>query len=205
MMTGIHDRCGGRPSVRRIGVCAIAAWAIAMTPSGMQAAGESLAQPTVSVREDDGVYSVSARFLVSQPPATVVAVLTDYERIPEFMPGVESSVVLQRGAGRAVVAQDAVSHLMMFTKRVHLELEVVERPDMLQFRDRSGRSFVRYEGKWRFCEQDRGTNISYELVAEPSFDVPQFVLKRLLKRDSAEMIQRLRQEILARSMRETSE
>jgi carbon monoxide dehydrogenase subunit G len=200
MMTGcVHTGFGGCARIRRIVVCTIAMCVIALMPTGMHAIDDAIAQPTVIVHEDHGVYSVTARFLVPQPPATALSVLTDYERIPQFMPGVETSVVLERGAGRAVIAQDAISHLMMFTKRVHLELEVVEGADTLHFRDRSGRSFVRYEGTWRLCGEEDGTHITYDLVAQPSFDVPQFVLKRLLKRDSAEMIQRLRQEIAARS------
>ena len=39
------------------------------------------------------------------------------------------------------------------------------------------------------------------LTAQPSFEVPQFLLKRLLKRDSGEMIDGLRREIAARSAR----
>jgi len=66
------------------------------------------------------------------------------------------------------------------------------------FRDRCGRSFSQYEGAWRLSPQDGQTVITYELVAEPSFDVPGFVLKRLLRRDSTQMIDRLRREIAAR-------
>jgi ribosome-associated toxin RatA of RatAB toxin-antitoxin module len=182
-------------------VSAMAVCVIALTPTGARAADDFLTRSAVTVREDNGVYSVTARFLVPQPPAVALAVLTDYERIPQFMPGVETSVVIERAPGRAVVEQEAVSRVMMFTKRVHLVLEVVESVDTLQFRDRSGRSFARYEGTWRLCEGDRGTWISYELTARPAFDVPDFLLKRLLKRDSAEMIQKLRQEIVARSVR----
>jgi hypothetical protein len=114
------------------------------------------------------------------------------------MPGVESSVVLERAPGRAVVEQQAVSRLLMFQKRVQLQLEVVEGPDSLHFRDRSGRSFARYEGEWRIASTDRGTLITYSLTAQPAFDVPEFVLKKLLKRDSARMIMGLRREIAAR-------
>jgi hypothetical protein len=71
----------------------------------------------------------------------------------------------------------------------------------LQFRDRSGRSFARYEGLWRLCEEDGRTEIVYELTAQPSFDVPEFLLKRLLKRDSGQMIESLRREIAARGAR----
>jgi ribosome-associated toxin RatA of RatAB toxin-antitoxin module len=155
--------------------------------------------PDVTVREERGVYSVSARFVVPQTPAAVVGVLTDYEGIPRFMPGVKKSTVLERTPGRALVEQEALSHLMMFSKTVHLVLEITEGADGLRFHDRSGKSFTRYEGSWQLSEVAGGTEIRYLLTAQPSFDVPEFVLKRLLKRDSGEMIDSLRREIAARS------
>jgi carbon monoxide dehydrogenase subunit G len=184
---------------------AVAICVIALTPARTRAAEDLLAQPTVTVREQQNVYSVTARFLVPQPPAVVLAVLTDYERIPQFMPGVETSVVIERGQGRAVIEQEAVSRMMMFKKRVYLVLDVVEGSDTLQFRDRSGRSFARYEGTWRLCEGSGGTWISYELTAQPVFDVPEFLLRRLLKRDSIQMIDRLRREIGTRAASRSSE
>ena len=153
----------------------------------------------VTVREEQGVYTVVARFVVDQPPAVALAVLTDYEQIPRFMPDVRTSIVRERAIGSAVVEQEAVSSVMMFSKRVHLVLEIEEHPDALIFRDRCGRSFVRYEGTWQLTNQDGQTAITYQLIADPSFDVPGFMLKRLFRRDSAQMIERLVQEISARS------
>jgi hypothetical protein len=115
------------------------------------------------------------------------------------MPDVRTSIVRERGTGWATVEQEAVSRLMMFSKRVHLVLEIEERPDAVIFRDRCGGSFVQYEGAWRLSLQDGQTAITYELTAEPSFDVPGFMLKRLLRRDSSEMIERLQREIAARA------
>jgi len=153
----------------------------------------------LAVREDHGVYSVTARFDVPEPASAAFAVLTDYERIPRFMPGIETSVVLERGPDRVLIAQEAVSHLMVFSKRLHLLLEIVEGRDTLRFRDRSGQSFARYEGQWRLCAESGGTSISYELAAQPAFTVPEFLLTRLLKRDSAHMIDSLRREIDSRA------
>jgi hypothetical protein len=45
---------------------------------------------------------------------------------------------------------------------------------------------------------------SYRLSATPSFDIPEFLLKRLLKRDASQMIRRLQAEIVARSRRVAS-
>jgi hypothetical protein len=82
---------------------------------------------------------------------------------------------------------------------VHLVLEIEQGRDTLRFRDRCGRSFVRYEGVWTLAERDGRTHITYELSAQPSFDVPAFVLTRLLKRDASQMIERLRAEIGTRA------
>jgi carbon monoxide dehydrogenase subunit G len=185
---------GGRPSVMVIALVLIGGMRLLA-----KATGESESHPGVTVHEERGVYTVQARFHVPQPPAVTLAVLMDYEQIPRFMPGVRTSVVLERATGRAVVEQEAVSRVMMFSKRVHLVLEITEKTDRLRFRDRCGRSFVRYEGMWRTAAQDGGTDIVYDLTAQPSFAIPEFLLTRLLRRDSGEMIEALRRELAARS------
>ena len=191
-----HDRRATR-ALCRLGATA-ALLGVVTTIAVAARTDESGLQPTVTVREEAGVYSVAARFAVPEQPAIALAVLTDYERIPQFMPGVETSVVMERGADRAVIEQQAVSRLMMFRKRVYLLLEIIEGPDTLRFRDRSGRSFARYEGKWELCGGNHVRWISYELTAQPAFDVPEFLLKRLLKRDAIQMIDGLRREIGSR-------
>ena len=193
-------KVGGRSGARWLFVT------VAMTVGGLMQVATLAAmgpepQSKVSVREERGVYSVTARFQVPASSDVVLAVLTDYEGIPRFMPEINTSVVLERAAGRAVVQQEAVSRLMMFSKRVHLVLEINEGADTLRFNDRCGRSFARYEGMWRMSGQNGRTEILYELIAQPSFDVPEFVLKRLLKRNSEQMIEQLQREIAARSAR----
>jgi carbon monoxide dehydrogenase subunit G len=162
------------------------------------------AEPQVTVREEGGVYTVAAAFAVPQPAATVVAVLTDYEEISRFMPDVRTSTVLERGPVVTVVAQEAVARLMMFSKRIYLELEVREEPGAITFRDRCGRSFARYEGAWAMTETDGQTSVTYRLVAKPSFEVPGFLLNRILKRDATEMIDRLRAEMAIRAQPEAT-
>jgi ribosome-associated toxin RatA of RatAB toxin-antitoxin module len=161
--------------------------------------------PNVTVREERGVYSVSAQFVVPQSPGVVLAVLTDYEQIPRFLPDIKVSIVRERTAGRVVVEQEAVSRMMMFSKRVHLMLEITaDGSETLRFRDRCGLSFTQYDGAWRLSAQPGGgTAIVYELTAKPAFDVPEFILRRLLKRDSVQMIDRLAREMAARAASST--
>jgi hypothetical protein len=191
MVTTSRKRAyGGRPLM--------AAAAALLVLQNVQAVAEQT--PTLTVREARGVYTVSARFVVDQSAAVVLNVLTDYAEIPRFLPDVRTSVVRERGAGWAVVEQEAASGLMMFSKRVHLVLEIQEQPDALLFRDLCGRSFARYEGAWRLSQQGGQTVIDYELTAQPTFDVPGWMLKRVARRDSAEMIGRLQREIAGRGL-----
>jgi len=164
------------------------------------AAGKSRPDADVSVRETSkGVYQVEARFEVAEPAAAVWAVLTDYANIPRFLKDVRVSIVRERGDGHARVEQEAVSSFMMFSRRVHLLLVIAEDGDVLRFRDESGRSFTQYAGSWRVTRQDGRTSVSYELTAQPSFSVPDFLVARVLGRDANEMIQHLRAEMTRRA------
>jgi ribosome-associated toxin RatA of RatAB toxin-antitoxin module len=138
-------------------------------------------------------------FSVPQETQSVVAVLTDYAAIPRFMPEVRFSNVIERSDDRVVVEQEAVARFLMFSKKVHLVLEVQQQGNTIRFRDRCGKSFTRYQGTWTVVEREGQSQVTYELQAHPSFDVPEFLLKRLLKRDADQMIERLKIEIGARA------
>ena len=152
----------------------------------------------ITVNQVGGVYRVGARFAVPQSPAAVLQVLTDYEQIPRFMPDVRSSVVRERDGCRVIVEQEAVARMMMFSKRIHLRLEVHEKSDHVQFVDQAGSSFQHYRGTWRVGADGEASVVSYELTAKPAFSVPEFLLTRLLRRDARAMIERLQAEIAAR-------
>ena len=153
----------------------------------------------VSVTEEGGVYYVAASFTIAEAATVAHAALTDYPHIPRFMPEVRVSEVRERTAAHVVVEQEAVASFMLMRKRVHLVLEIQEAPGSIRFVDRCGQSFARYEGAWIIAERGGATHITYELAAKPTFDVPEFLLKRLFKRDADRMIARLRGEISARA------
>ncbi len=153
--------------------------------------GAAGSEPDVAVTESGGLYRVAARFIVPQSRARAIAVLMDFERIPEYVPEIKSSTVIGRSNGVLIVEQAAVAKFMMFSKAVHLVLHVAERDGEIQFIDRCGSSFDTYQGSWTVVEGPGGTTITYALAARPAFDVPGFVLRRLMKRDAQELIVQL--------------
>ena len=191
-----HRAAAGRTSARRFLLAAAA-----MVMAGGLASSASARVQRLEVTEAGGVYAVTASFAVTASPEEVIAVLTDYERIPEYVPDMEVSRVIERTPAGAIVEQQAVSKFLMFAKRVHLLLEVRETTDAVRFTDRCRKSFAVYEGAWVISQHDSLTVVDYHLSAQPSFEVPGFVLKRLLKRDAGQLIDRIKAEIAARRNR----
>jgi hypothetical protein len=186
----------GREGVRRLLACTAAAIVLGTVVWVPPAVAQ--ARSDVTVQESGGIYRVSATFSVPQSAAVTMEVLADYDGIPRFMPDVRTSTVLERDDDYAVVEQEAVAKFLMFSKRIHLVLEVHQAPGSLRFRDRCGNSFSSYEGRWTVTEVGGQTHVAYELTARPAFEVPEFLLRRLLKRDSTRMIHLLTAEIAAR-------
>jgi ribosome-associated toxin RatA of RatAB toxin-antitoxin module len=200
MHNSSHAHAGGSARVRRLLFGAVVSLSIFLPGAHPAARVDPEPSTQVSVREERGLYAVTARFDVPQTAPMAFAALTDYEQIPRFMPEVRTSIVRERFPGGVIVEQEAVARMMVFSKRIHLLLEVRAEGDTVRFRDCSGRSFARYEGAWRLATHNGRTVITYELSARPSFDVPEFLLTRLLRRDARQMIEHLRAEIAARSL-----
>jgi ribosome-associated toxin RatA of RatAB toxin-antitoxin module len=189
-----HVVAAGRQHARRLFLCA----AMVAMAGGIPLAAPD-GDPHVAVKEIAGLYYVAATFSVVEPSAIAIAVLTDFQSIPKFMPDMKTSIVLERSDEDTLVEQEAVARFMMFSKRVHLVLRVNERDGTIRFRDECGKSFARYEGLWKVTAKEGRTAIEYQLAAKPKFDVPTFVLTRLMKRDAAQMIERLQGEITRRA------
>src|SRR4051812_10662012 len=187
------DVASGRIHVRRL-ACAVIAGSAVLALS-FPARAEDV---QIAVSQKGGTYDVRAAFTVGRGPSVVRTVLTDYVSIPAYMPQVQTSRLLHRTDDRAIVEQEAVSRFLTFSRRIHLVLEVTEAPLTIEFKDVCGQSFEHYQGAWSMMNQAGDTRVAYRLTAKPSFDVPGWLLSRLLKRDAAQMIQKLQAEIATR-------
>lgn len=187
-------QAGGYLRIRRL-FCVVALFAMATVALAAEP------EPDVKVSEAAGVYTVAASFVVTQPPTAAMAVLADYDHLSRFMPGLRKSAVTARAGSRVTVEQEADARFLAFSKRICLTLDIDETPLSLRFKDTSGKSFVQYEGSWKLSVVNGQTTVTYALVAKPAFSVPEFLLTRMLKRDSGRMIAALQEEISARARR----
>ena len=65
----------------------------------------------------------------------------------------------------------------MFSKRLHLVLDILEDDASIAFQDICGRSFTIYTGSWQVRSLATGSTVVYALSAKPSFDVPPFPVR----------------------------
>ncbi len=158
------------------------------------------------VNEGRSVYRVEGGFQVVAPPSTIWEVLTDYNRIDEFVPFMKRSYVKERREGKLLLEQEALAKFFLFTRTIRILQEVQEDPQKrILFRDVSHRDFEFYEGSWRVEPSKEYVWVQYEVRAKPIFSVPSFVARAMFKRTAQELLQAVRLEILRRRVNNRQE
>ena len=129
------------------------------------------ATTTIDVRQtDDGEVSIVATALIAADMRTAWRVLTDYERYPEFIPGVRQSRVVTRDGDTARVEQSVDPPLWTFGGPMAVEYEITEsRPGRLHSRGTARGSLL--ESAYRLTATDEGVRLDYtgRLVVPPGW------------------------------------
>ena len=71
-------------------------------------------------------YRVNAQGFARAAPQVVWNVLTDYDRLHEFVPNLNSSKLLSRNADEAVIEQNARAGFLFIKQSIYLEMRVIE-------------------------------------------------------------------------------
>ncbi len=136
------------------------------------------------------VYSVSARGEVAAPPADVWRVLTDYDRMDEFVPDLERARVLSRSGNRAVIEQFGSAHFLFFRHDIHLVVQAHEQPmSQIDISLVAGDMKV-YICSWQLVPvpETGGTQLLYNGTMAPKFYVPGFLGSNLIRSHVAKMM-----------------
>lgn len=91
--------------------------------------GSALAAPSaIEVRRDGAAYVVHANAVVEAAPPVVWATLTDYERLREFVPDIQTSRVVARDGERLIVEHVGVFRMLFWSIPVRVRLVVDHEP-----------------------------------------------------------------------------
>ena len=142
--------------------------------------------------ETDGgrVYEVNAQGEVAAPPAAVWRILTDYDRMAEFVPDLHSAKVLSRSGDSAVVEQLGVARFLFFRREIRLVVQVREQPiSQIDISLVDGDMKV-YNCTWRLVPvpETGGTRVVYSGALAPKFYVPGMLGSNLIRADIARMM-----------------
>ncbi len=130
---------------------------------------------------------ISAKIQISRPVAEVWKVLTDYEALPDFVPNLAKSRLLEHPNGGIRVEQIGSQRLLRlnFSARVVLDLEEYF-PKEITFQMVEG-DFKDFSGYWRLepfsLDQKMLTNLCYTVKVWPKRTMPVAIIERRLARD----------------------
>lgn len=162
-----------------------------------------IAQASVRRKRNQGcsVFEIQASGVVRATPQQTWAVLTDYGRLPEFVPGLQCSTLLSR-CGDAVLLEQWGSIGFLFVRQsIHLIVRVTEHPfsglDVALIRG----DMQHYASHWELLPLDAGTatRLAYRGSMEPNFYVPRLLGRMQVQAEVRNMLAAVVAEVERRS------
>lgn len=103
--------------------------ALALSLALLAAAGAARAgEVTVEATRRDEALEVVCRATLAAPPELVWQTLTDYDRLAEFIPGMQRSRVIDRRGAVAIVEQSGEARFLFIAVPIEVTLSTEERP-----------------------------------------------------------------------------
>lgn len=176
----------GRDPRRAACAAALAAALVLLAPPETAEAFELV---SVETRRDGPAYLLHIEALFDAPPARLLEVLTDYDRIHELHP----RMTVSRSLGP--VGDDAVevySHfegcVLLFCRDIHRVEHIRAEADTLVAVDVPGRgSFSEGRTEWRFAADGTGSRLHYETRFVPAFRIAPLIGPGVLARSVERM------------------
>ncbi len=123
-------------------------------------------------------------------PAAVWRILTDYDRMAEFVPDLRSARVLSRSGDEATIEQVGVARLLFFRRDIRLVVQAREQPiSQIDISLVDGDMRV-YRCTWRLVPvpETGGTRVFYSGEMAPKFYVPGMLGANLIRSDIEKMM-----------------
>lgn len=160
--------------------------------------------PLVDIKEaGGGKLAVSATLTLPVRPCEVYAMLTDYDHLPSFIPGLLQSSYERISANRVKVRQLGEVQVLFFHVQMNSLLEMEETPNQrIVFRQIEG-DLASYGGQWDFAATEGGSRISYDSTMSFKGFVPLFIARSALRNEVEEQFAAIAKEALARKNKGT--
>ena len=143
--------------------------------------------------------TVAAAAEMQVAPLTAWSVISDYGHLAEFIPGMQSSRVLERDGNALLIEQTGSFSFLFFQQRVEVQLAVVEYPPQRIVAHAVAGNFKTMEGRYELESLPSGeVRLSYSGRLVPDFALPPLIGKMLMRQVLAKQFTAMVNEILRR-------
>ncbi|MEQ1879523.1 MAG: SRPBCC family protein [Burkholderiales bacterium] len=169
-------------------------------------AGPSLghgASVSVEVARHDDSFDVAASAEIECDQSHAWQILTDYDRLAEFIPGMASSRVVSRSGNSVVIEQNGEASLLFFRMPVKVKLAIDEfPPDRVESRAIEG-NFKEMLGTYVLDSSGPRLRLYYSGRLTPDFNVPHLIGTLLMRNTIRKQFGAMVEEILKTSVAPT--
>ena len=140
-------------------------------------------EPAVDIKLAGSSLKVTSSVLLPLKPCEAYAMLTDYDHLTSFIPGLLESHAQRISANTVRVRQVGEVQVFLFQVKMESLLEMEEIPNQrILFRQLEG-DMVAYRGEWRFSEVADGTLVGYDATLKFKPYVPLWLARSILNAD----------------------
>ena len=139
---------------------------------------------------------VAATVLIDAPVEHVWQVMTDCGEIPTFVPGVESCQIMSSGPNWEIIKHE-VKWIWLFPKLAYVFRATYQKNEQIDFVRIDG-DLKAMKGVWQLSpwQANSKTIVHYRVYLDPGFFVPQWLVRRALKKDLPAVLTALRSKVL---------
>ncbi len=144
---------------------------------------DEITRPSVSILRQDAQFQVSAALFLPVSPCVVYEVLTDYEHLPDFIPGMLKTRVKRTAINQVNVWQLAEVQVLFFHVKMESTLDMEEVPNQrISFKQTAG-DLKFYRGEWQLLNTLDGTQLRYDAQLEFKQFMPLFLARAVLENE----------------------
>jgi ribosome-associated toxin RatA of RatAB toxin-antitoxin module len=157
-------------------------------------------QTEVDVQRNKGeayqIFTVKARIVANAGLQRTWQVVTDYDRLAEFIPDLTASRLVARNGRESIVSQEGFGQFLFIKKQIHLLMRVVETPFSGITVTLIKGNMHEFRADWTLTAIDaETTQIEYSATIAPKFYVPSLFGAALMRSDLRNMLAALVREI----------
>lgn len=157
------------------------------------------AEPDIRVERKQDFIHIEASLHVAAHHHIAWQVLTDYDNLASFVPGLETSRIVSAAGEPMLLRQTGQSGFLWFTIPLEVVVQIREMPLVAILFDTVGGNLKSKSGEWRLEQLDDATLLTYRVHVVPGFWIPPLIGAAVIGQNVRSMLTSVAQEMQRRA------